>query len=109
MPGKFFSWPSFFSSADEPLMWRVRTADDAEALAGLVQRGQGPIQGLCTRMTGDVHRGEDLAQETFTRLFLRRKSYEPTGKFSTFLWRIALNICYDELRKINRRGELSLE
>jgi RNA polymerase sigma-70 factor (ECF subfamily) len=60
-------------------------------------------------MTGDAHRGEDLAQETFARLFARRKTYEPTGKFSTFLWRMALNICYDELRKLKRRGEFSLD
>jgi RNA polymerase sigma-70 factor (ECF subfamily) len=42
-------------------------------------------------------------------VFARRKDYQPVGRFSTFLWRIALNLCYDELRKINRRGESSLE
>src|SRR5262245_49317722 len=109
MASKLFSWPSLFSSTDEQAMWRVRTDDDAEAFAQLVGRWQRPIQHLCTRMTGDPHRGEDLAQETFARLFARRKTYEPTGKFSTFLWRMALNICYDELRKINRRGESSLD
>jgi RNA polymerase sigma-70 factor (ECF subfamily) len=57
-------------------------------------------------MTGDVHRGEDLKQETFVRLFENRKHYQPTGKFSTFLWRIALNLCYDELRRQNRRREV---
>jgi RNA polymerase sigma-70 factor (ECF subfamily) len=90
-------------------MWRVRTEEDAQAFAELVSRWQGPIQGLCTRMLGNRHRGEDLAQETFARLYARRHSYEPTGKFSTFLWRIALNICYDELRKIKRRREFSLD
>jgi RNA polymerase sigma-70 factor (ECF subfamily) len=90
-------------------MWRVRIDDDAEAFARLVGRWQGPIQNLCARMTGNPHRGEDLAQETFARLFARRKTYEPTGKFSTFLWRMALNICHDELRKLKRRGEFSLD
>lgn len=90
-------------------MWRVRTEDDAQAFAELVSRWQGPILGLCTRMTGNPHRGEDLAQDTFARLFARRQTYEPTGKFSTFLWRIALNICYDELRRIKRRREFSLD
>src|SRR5262249_53799956 len=64
---------------------------------------------LGLRLTGDAHRGEDVAQETFARLFAKRKAYEPSGRFSTFLWRLALNICYDELRKIKRRGEQSLE
>ena len=109
MAGKLFSWPSLFSSTDEQAMWRVRTEDDPQAFAQLVGRWQKPIQNLCTRMTGDSHRGEDLAQETFARLFARRKNYEPSGKFSTFLWRMALNICYDELRKLKRRGEFSLD
>jgi RNA polymerase sigma-70 factor (ECF subfamily) len=109
MASKLFSWPSLFSSTDEQAMWRVRTDDDAEAFAQLVGRWQKPIENLCARMTGDPHRGEDLAQETFARLFARRKAYEPTGRFSTFLWRMALNICYDELRKLKRRGELSLD
>jgi RNA polymerase sigma-70 factor (ECF subfamily) len=108
MAGRSFAWPALFSSDDAQAMWRVRTDDDAQAFAHLVARWQGPIQNLCTRMTGDAHRGEDLAQETFARLFARRKAYEPRGKFSTFLWRMALNLCYDELRKHKRRGELPL-
>ena len=90
-------------------MWRVKMDDDAEAFADLVARWEKPIQHLCARMLGDIHRGEDLTQEAFARVFARRKNYEPTGKFSTFLWRVALNLCYDELRKINRRGEFSLD
>jgi RNA polymerase sigma-70 factor (ECF subfamily) len=93
---------------DEQAMWRVQMHDDAEAFGKLVQRWEGPIQRLCARMTGDVHRGQDLAQEAFVRLFAHRKQYQPRGRFSTFLWRVALNLCYDELRKVNRRGEISL-
>jgi RNA polymerase sigma-70 factor (ECF subfamily) len=57
-------------------------------------------------MTGDVHAAEDLTQETFLRVFARRKeyqAYQASGKFSTWLWRIALNLCYDELRRRKRR------
>jgi RNA polymerase sigma-70 factor (ECF subfamily) len=109
MAGTLFNWPSLFSSSDEQAMWKVRTDDDPQAFAQLVGRWQTPIRNLCTRMTDDVHRGEDLAQETFARLFARRKAYEPSGRFSTFLWRMALNICYDELRKRKRRDEFSLD
>ena len=94
---------------DEQAMWRVKMDDDAEAFADLVARWEKPIQRLCARMLGDIHRGEDLTQEAFARVFARRKNYEPTGKLSTFLWRVALNLCYDELRKIKRRGEFSLD
>ena len=109
MAAKLFSWPALFGSTDEQAMRRVKTDDDAQAFAQLMQRWQGPIQGLCARMIGDSHRGEDLAQDVFARLYSRRKNYEPTAKFSTFLWRIALNICYDELRKQKRRREFSLD
>jgi RNA polymerase sigma-70 factor, ECF subfamily len=96
---------SLFAISDEQAMWRVQMQDDAEAFALLVERWETPIQNLCARMLGDLHRGEDIAQETFARLFAKRKEYEARAKVSTFLWRIALNLCYDELRRKNRNRE----
>ena len=100
---------SLFSISDEQAMWRVQMQDDAEAFAVLVERWERPIHNLCARMLGDAHRGEDLAQEAFVRVFNKRKEYEPRGKFSTFLWRVALNLCYDELRRRDRRRETPLD
>ena len=100
---------ALFSASDEQLMWRVKLQDDAEAFASLMSRWQRPIENLCIRMTGDIHRAEDLAQTAFARIFARRGDWEPTGKFSTFLWRVALNLCHDELRRAKRRGECSLD
>jgi RNA polymerase sigma-70 factor (ECF subfamily) len=105
----FASLRSLFAISDEQAMWRVQTQDDERAFAQLVRRWEGPIQRLGARMTGDVHRGEDVAQETFARVFAKRKDYQPSGKFSTWLWRIALNLCYDELRRRQRREESSLD
>jgi len=99
---------SLFAISDEQAMWRVQTQDDEGAFAQLVRRWEIPIQRLCTRMTGDAHRGEDLTQEAFARVFTRRKDYQPAGRFSTWLWRIAVNLCYDELRRRQRRGETAL-
>ena len=87
---------------DEQAMWLVQTADDHQAFARLVERWETPIFRLCSRMTGDAHRGEDLKQEAFSRVFTRRKGYHPRSRFSTWLWRIALNLCYDELRRKQR-------
>jgi len=86
-------------------MWRVKIYDDHEDFDRLVKRWEEPIRRLCSRMVGDPHRGEDLKQDTFLRVFEKRKNYEPKGRFSTFLWRIALNLCYDELRRQKRRRE----
>ena len=96
---------SIFDVSDEQAMWRVQQAGDEGAFAVLVRRWEGSIRRLCERMTGDVHAAEDLAQETFVRVFARRKEYQASGKFSTWLWRIALNLCYDELRRRQRREE----
>jgi RNA polymerase sigma-70 factor, ECF subfamily len=100
---------ALFSASDEQLMWRVKLQDDAEAFASLMSRWQKPIENLCIRMTGDMHRAEDLAQSAFAKIFARRADWEPAGKFSTFLWRVALNLCHDELRRTKRRGECSLD
>jgi RNA polymerase sigma-70 factor (ECF subfamily) len=100
---------SLFSTSDEQLMWRVKLQDDPQAFASLMARWQKPILRLCVRMTGDQHRAEDLTQTAFSRVFSGRAAWEPSGKFSTFLWRIALNLCHDELRRAKRRGECSLE
>lgn len=108
-PVPFASLRPLFGITDEQMMWRVQMQDDEGAFARLVRRWETPIQRLCERMTGDAHRGEDLAQEAFVRVFARRKDYRPDGKFSTWLWRIALNLCYDELRRRQRRLELSLD
>ena len=96
------SLTTLFTISDEQAMWRVKMQDDNEAFARLLERWERPIQNLCTRMTGDVHRAEDLTQETFARVYARRKDYEGSGKFSTYLWRIALNLCHDEFRRRHR-------
>ncbi len=96
------------SPTDEQDMWRVKHGGDPDAFACLVRRWERPIQRLCARMTGDVHRGQDLAQDAFSRVFLRRQEYQPGGKFSTWLWRIAINLCLDDLRKRQRRPEVAL-
>jgi len=100
---------SLLAISDEQAMWRVQAEDDERAFAQLVRRWEEPLRRLCARMLGDPHRGEDLTQEAFARVFARRKDYQPSARFSTWLWRIALNLCYDELRRLKRRGEESLD
>lgn len=100
-------WP--FQSSDEQMMWRVQTAADAGAFAELMRRWQVPVQRLCARMTGDLHRAEDLCQDAFVRVFAHRAEFDGGSRFSTWLWRIALNLCHDEMRRRQRRGEVGFE
>lgn len=91
--------------SDEETMWRVKMSGDPQEFARLVSRWEGPIWRLCTRLTGDPARGEELKQETFLRLFQSRNEYQPSARFSTLLWRIALNLCRDEFRRQERRRQ----
>ena len=100
---------ALFAPTDEQLMWRAQMEDDAEAFGALVGRWQEPIRRLCARLTSDEHKAEDLAQEVFSKLFARRKSFRQGSKFSTYLWRIALNHCYNELRRPVHRYETRLD
>jgi RNA polymerase sigma-70 factor (ECF subfamily) len=97
---------SLFAMSDEQAMWRVQMHDDNQAFAQLLTRWEDPIQRLCTRMLGDEHKAQDMTQEAFTRVYARRKDFQHGSKFSTFLWRVAVNLCLDELRRLKRRREV---
>ncbi|HPE47413.1 MAG TPA: RNA polymerase sigma factor [Hyphomonas sp.] len=79
-------------------------AGDPSAAAWLVDRYSPGIIGLATRMLGDRTEAEDVTQETFLRAWKALPDWEPRAKFSTWLHRVALNLCYDILRK--RREDL---
>jgi RNA polymerase sigma-70 factor (ECF subfamily) len=103
------NWRDLFVENNDRAMLRVQETADDVAFARLMRRWEPPIQRLCVRMLGDTHRAEDLSQEVFTRVFARHREYRPSGKFSTWIWRIALNLCYDELRRRQRRPEEPLD
>lgn len=74
-------------------------AGDPSAVAWLVDRYSPGVLGLATRMLGDRMEAEDVTQETFLRAWKALPTWEPRAKFSTWLHRVALNLCYDLLRK----------
>lgn len=85
---------------DFALMARVR--DDSEAaFRQLVERHQRPLLNYFARMGASTH-GEDLAQETFLRLWNYRTKYKPAAKFTTFLYTLARHAWLDHIRKQNR-------
>lgn len=94
---------------DEQAMWRVQMHDDTQAFAELVRRWEDPLRRLGVRILGDVHRAEDVAQEAFARVFTHRREFDPAARFSPWVWRIAVNLCRDELRRRERRRESPIE
>lgn len=85
--------------SDEQAMHAVQRSGDHAAFSLVVERWETPIHRLCVRMTNDEHRAEDLTQETFARVFANRATFNPSRKFSTWVWRIAINLCNEEHRK----------
>ena len=84
--------------SDEWLMGRVRTGD-REALEKLIRRYASPLLTFIQRMLGDRHRAEELFQETFLRVWNKRKQYRLTNTFRAWLFTIAANACRDDFRK----------
>ena len=66
------------------------------------------ITNFIFRFTGDMTSAEDLAQDTFFRLYKNKNSYREVAKFSTWLYTIASNLAKTELRKIKRRKTYSI-
>jgi RNA polymerase sigma-70 factor (ECF subfamily) len=87
-------------------MLRVRD-DDASAFAELMRRYEARLVRLMHTIGPRHDMAEDLAQETFMRVFRARKTYEPGAKFSTWLFTIAGNVARNAIRSIGRRHEVS--
>jgi RNA polymerase sigma-70 factor (ECF subfamily) len=94
------------SDPDVRLMLRVRE-DDAGAFAELMQRYEARLVRLMHAIGPRHDMAEDLAQETFMRVFRARKSYEAGAKFSTWLFTIAGNVARNASRSLGRRREVS--
>lgn len=77
-----------------------RTADgDRQAFGLLIQRHQRRVVALATRLLSSPERAEDIAQEAFIRVFRSAARFEPRARFSTWLYRIVVNLCNDERRR----------
>lgn len=94
--------------SDEELMMRCRNGD-ISAFELLVSRYKEPIIKFINYSIQDYHRAEDLAQETFLRVFKNASRYIPKSYFKNWLYRIASNLCKNELRNRKRHGLTSLD
>ncbi|MEO7142503.1 MAG: sigma-70 family RNA polymerase sigma factor, partial [Bryobacteraceae bacterium] len=95
--------------ADTVLMLRVRRGDDG-CLALLTARYRVPILRFLYRMVRDYAVAEDLTQEVFLRICRSRLRYEPTAKFSSWIYRIAANLASNWRRDQRlRRNQESLD
>jgi RNA polymerase sigma factor (sigma-70 family) len=85
---------------DADLVARVLLDDDHHAFAELVRNHQSSVRGLLRQLVrADVSLADDLAQETFLRVYKNLRSFRGEARFSTWLYRIAYNCFREEARK----------
>src|SRR2546430_9808997 len=89
---------------DEDLVARSKTGD-TESFNQLVKRWERPIFALAYRTLGREEDARDVTQETFLRAFRALPGFKGDAKFSSWLYRIALNLCRDWMRR-NRRAPM---
>jgi RNA polymerase sigma-70 factor (ECF subfamily) len=93
---------------DRADMERLAAGQDA-ALNDLMERHAAPVFHFLCRMVGNEDDANDLAQETFARVFRARASFRSNQKFSTWLFTIAANLARNHFRWRSRHPNVSLE
>ena len=98
-------------SSDEEnvrLMIEVR-GGDMKAFERLVELNQRTVIGTVARMLNNLDDAHDIAQEVFVRVWRSAERYEPSAKFTTWLFTITRNLVFNEMRRRSRKREVSLE
>jgi RNA polymerase sigma-70 factor (ECF subfamily) len=99
------------SSSDElnvRLMLRVKEGD-VQAFEQLVEMHQRAVIGTVARMLNNLDDAHDVAQQVFIRVWRSAPRYEPSAKFTTWLFTIMRNLVFNEMRRRGRKREVSME
>lgn len=87
---------------DVQLMLRFKDGDES-GFRQLFSKYQARMINFCFRFCSDRELAEDLAQEVFIRVYRGVRGYRPKARFSTWIYRIAVNVCLNESRKLKKR------
>jgi RNA polymerase sigma-70 factor (ECF subfamily) len=94
---------------DAELMIRVQR-EDSQCFGELLDRNRTVVVQYLARMVQNRAIAEELAQDVFIRVYRSRQTYEPTAKFSTWLYRITTNVALNYFRDEKRtRNDISLD
>ena len=95
------------TSTDEELVARSK-GGDADSFNQLILRWERPIYALAYRVIGREEDARDVCQETFLRAFRALPGFKGEAKFSSWVYRIALNLCRDWMRKQRRAPTMQM-
>jgi RNA polymerase sigma-70 factor (ECF subfamily) len=94
---------------DEDLIGRFRIADDEEAFGSLMQRYERKLFGYLRRYLGNAEMAEDVCQDTFFRVHLKRHSFADGRRFRPWLYAIATHQAIDASRRARRHRMVPLD
>ncbi len=86
-------------SDKEKLILSKAKNGDIEAFEILIEEHQKKVFNIALKMLGNYHDANEIAQEAFIKAFKSIKGFKGNSSFSTWVYRIAVNVCLDELRK----------
>jgi RNA polymerase sigma-70 factor (ECF subfamily) len=89
---------------DEQLVGRAQDGE-LPAFEELVRKYQREIYGLACRIVSDAEEAKDLAQQAFLQAFVHIRSFRQDAQFRTWLFRIAINQCYNFLKSKKKFGD----
>jgi len=101
-----YSYPDLTTEAtgnivdlDAPLITAIQQDQNMDAFRQIMTKYKRTIFGFCFRFCGNRSDAEDLAQDIFIKVFIHLKFFRRESKFSTWLYRIAVNTCLSYVRK----------
>jgi len=97
------------SSADDPALVRAAQSGDMGAFEELVARHRDKIYGRAYSMMRNEEEAIDLSQEAWVKGWQRLKQFQGEASFGTWMTRIVINLCLDQLRKQKRQRTESIE
>lgn len=102
-PVPLVSLPAVRDADDLDLVSRA-TADDRRAFDELMRRHEDRVFAVCLRVMRQREAALDATQDTFLTVFRKVDQFRGESAFSTWLYRVAMNTCYDHLRRAKRRS-----
>jgi len=94
---------------DDRDLIRRHLSGDTEAFHELMARHEDHVFAVCLRIMGDRESALDATQETFLTLYRKANRFEGRAAFSTWLYRVTVNTCYDQLRRRKRHEGQNIE
>lgn len=97
------------TAVDENKLVNKAVKGDNSAFEMLMEKHMGIIYNIALRMAANQDDAEDMTQEIMIKIFRSLSSFKGNSKFSTWIYRVAVNTCLDELKKKKNKKHLSLD